>query len=38
MTVFTCSEILVAVFKRLVVADYTWVPTLGFNKLLENRI
>ena len=38
MTVFTCSEILIAVFERLGVNDYTWVPTLGFNKLLENRI
>ena len=38
MTVFTCSEILIAVFERLSVHDYTRVPILGFNKLLEDRI
>jgi len=38
MTVFTCSEIFVAVFERLGVIDYAWVPILGFNKLLEDRI
>ena len=38
MTVVTCPEISIAVFERLGVIDYSWVPILGFNKLLEDRI